>query len=247
MHLTCSCPTESISKYHYLTYIHVPFQLHAGPLHCISLPYRSQLSSIQTQPGFNICISSASSSCPTLIKVRRMLYHPHPCTISLSSRSIDSHFTSIPSRLCLNSIQATQISVSHPSRLCLTSIQVSVFTSHLQRGDVLPPSRSRKLHLISAQVQSETHPGLDINSIHALPHLHWRPKTSCLTYIHVPTNHIPCPGSPIHLGCILTQSRSLYLCLTSIYETPHFHQGPQIRISIPHLQFKCWELPPASI
>ena len=99
LHLTCYCPTESISKYHYLTYIHVPFQLHAGPLYCISLPSMSHLSSIQTlshtQPGFKICISSASSSCPTLIKVRRILYHPHPSTISLSSRSIDSHFTSI--------------------------------------------------------------------------------------------------------------------------------------------------------
>ena len=99
LHLTCSCPTESISKYHYLTYIHVPFQLHAGPKYCISPPSRSHLNSIQTlsqtQPGFKICISSASSSCPTLIKVRRVLYHPHPCTISLPSRSIDSHFTSI--------------------------------------------------------------------------------------------------------------------------------------------------------
>ena len=99
VHLTCSCPTESISKYHNLTYIHVPFHLHAGPLYCISLPSRSHLSSIQTlsqtQPGFKICISSASSSCPTLIQVRRISYHPHPCTISLSSRSIDSHFTSI--------------------------------------------------------------------------------------------------------------------------------------------------------
>ena len=99
VHLTCSFPTESISKYHYLTYIHVPFYPHAGPLYCISLPSRSHLSSIQTlsqtQPGFKICISSASSSCPTLIQVRRILYHPHPCTTSLSSRCIDSHFTSI--------------------------------------------------------------------------------------------------------------------------------------------------------
>ena len=51
----------------------------------------------------------------------------------------------------------------------------------------------------------------------------------------------------VHLGCISPQSRSLYLCLTSIYVIPHSHQGPQIRISIPHLQFKCWELPSASV
>ena len=108
------------------------------------------------------------------------------------------------------------------------------------------PSRSRKLHLISTQVPSETHPGLDFNSIHALSHLYQRPKTSCLTYMHVPTNHIPCPTYPIYLGCISPQSRSWYLCLISIYVTPHFHPGPQIHISIPHLQFKCWELPPAS-
>ena len=99
VHLTCSCPTESISKYPYLTYIHVPFHLHAGPQYCISLPPRSHLSPIQTpsqtQPGFKIDISSASSSCPTLIQVRKILYHPHPYTISLSSRYIDSHFTSI--------------------------------------------------------------------------------------------------------------------------------------------------------
>ena len=80
VHLTCSCPTESISKYHYLIYIHVPFQLHAGPLYCISLPSRSHLSSIQTlsqtQPGFKICISSSSSSCPTLIQVSH--FHPGP-------------------------------------------------------------------------------------------------------------------------------------------------------------------------
>ena len=31
VHQTCSCPTESISKFYYLTYIHVPFHLHAGP------------------------------------------------------------------------------------------------------------------------------------------------------------------------------------------------------------------------
>ena len=214
---------------------------HSHPSH-ISAPYRHCLKPSQVS---KICISSASSSCPTLIQVRRRLYHPHPCTISLSPRSIDS--LSHPSRLCLNSIQATQINVSHPSRLCLILIQVSIFTSHLHRGDVLPPSRSRKLHLISTQVPSETHAGLDINSIHALPHLHRRPKTSCLTYIHVPTNHIPCPTFPIHLGCISTQSRSLYSCHTSTYVTPHFHPGPQIRISIPHLQFKCRELPPASV
>ena len=109
-------------------------------------------------------------------------------------------------------------------------------TSHIHPGCVSPQSRSRYLHLTSIEV-----------SIHGLPHLQRRPKTSCLTYIHVPTNHIPCPMSPIHLGCISTQSRSLYLSLTSIYVTPHFHPGPQIRISIPHLQFKCWELPPASV
>ena len=104
----------------------------------------------------------------------------------------------------------------HPGRV---SPQSRLFTSHLHRVDVLAPSRFRKLHLISTQVPFETHPSLDINSIHALPHLHQRPKTSCLTYFHVPTNHIPRPTSPIHLGCISTQSRSFYLCLTSIYVT----------------------------
>ena len=57
----------------------------------ISAPYRHCLKPNQVSKF----ASSASSSCPTLIKVRRISYHLHPCTISLSSRSIDSHFTSI--------------------------------------------------------------------------------------------------------------------------------------------------------
>ena len=163
----------------------------------------------------------------TFIQVHRFSFHIHPGCVWIPSR---------------------------PPRL----------TSHIHPGCVSPQSRSRYLHLTSIEVTSYFYPDPEncisspprfhlkpipvlINSIHGLPHLQRRPKTSCLTYIHVPTNHIPCPMSPIHLGCISTQSRSLYLSLTSIYVTPHFHPGPQIRISIPHLQFKCWELPPASV
>ena len=185
MHLACCCPTESISKYHYLTYIHVPFHLHAGPLYCISLPSRSHLSSIktlsQTQPRFKICISSASSSCPTLIQVRRISYHPHPCTISLSNRSIDSHFTSIqvvsefhpghPDKR-LTSIQVVShlnpgldIYISPPSRWRLTSIQIPKIASHLHPGSIWNPSRSwYQLHPWS--------PSPTTTSKNVLSHLH---------------------------------------------------------------------------
>ena len=52
------------------------------------------------------------------------------------------------------------INVSHPSRSQLISMQVSIYASHLHPGHISPSCGSQKLHLVSIQVQSETHPGI---------------------------------------------------------------------------------------
>ena len=83
------------------------------------------------------------------------------------------------------------INVSHPSRSQLVSMQVSIYASHLHPGHVSPSCRSRKLHLVSIQVQSETHPGIIMCVL--------LPFMSCLTCIQVPwlSSHLhPCRVSP---------------------------------------------------
>ena len=82
------------------------------------------------------------------------------------------------------------INVSHPSRSQLNSMQVSIYVSHLHPGHISLSCGSWKLHLLSIQVQSETHPGI-ITCV-LLPFM------SCLTCIHA-TPHPHPHRAPFHI------------------------------------------------
>ena len=121
------------------------------------------------------------------------------------------------------------INVSHPSRSQLISMQVSIYASHLHPGHVSPSCGSRKLHLVSIQVQSETHPGIImcLTSIHVLPHLHpCPPSMHRFTSIHVPKFFNSCCSqvmmlaSTIHPFHVSHPSRSRELLLSSILVPP---------------------------
>ena len=143
------------------------------------------------------------------------------------------------------------INVSHSSRSQLISIQVSIYASHLHPGHVSPSCRSRKLHLVSIQVQSETHPGI-ITSIHVLPHLHPCPENLVpppsmyhLTSIQVQKFFSSCHpyrGSPpLHLNSMqvtiwfATPPTSRPMCTEAPRFTCHLHPGRAATQSrIPH-------------
>ena len=140
----------------------------------------------QTQPGFKICISSASSSCPTSIQIRRILYHS-------------------PSMYHLTFIQVHRLSFHiHPGCVWIPS-RPPRLTSHIHPGCVSPQSRSRYLHLTSIEVTSYLHPDPEncISSpirsyLKTIPVLILTPSMLCFTYIDV-QRHLVSPTSMYQL------------------------------------------------
>ena len=162
----------------HLTSIQVTSHLHAGPENCISCPSRSNLKPIQV----SLCVSYFHS-CPA-----------SPASMSLVLGGTEMLFwnfdrsDSSPGWGWVEIIETWRdINVSHPSRSQLISVQVSLYASHLHPGHVSPSCGSRKLHLVSIQVQSETHPGIIMRVL--------LPFMPCLTCIHVPP---PPPPPPLH-------------------------------------------------
>ena len=122
-----------------------------------------------------------------------------------------------------------EINVSHPSRLQLASIQVLIFASQPHPAHISPLCRSRKLHLISIQVQSETHPGPIMCIL-----LRFRPASpasmtqeSYLTSIHVLSN--------LHPGPKILLSPSSISCFTSIQVPSQLNAGHSVVLTPTHL------------
>ena len=122
------------------------------------------------------------------------------------------------------------INVSHPSRSQLISMQVLIYASHLHPGHVSPSCGSRKLHLVSIQVQSETHPGIImcvlLPFMSCLTCVHAPPPMHRFTSIHVPKffnsccNQVMMLASHIHPFHVSHPSRSRELLLSSILVPP---------------------------
>ena len=117
------------------------------------------------------------------------------------------------------------INVSHPSRSQLISMQVSIYASHLHPGHVSPSCGSRKLHLVSIQVQSETHPGIIMCVL--------LPFMSCPTCVHVPPSMHRFTSIHVLKFFIYVATRSWCWHLTSIHFMSHIHPGQENCSSAP--------------
>ena len=154
-----------------------------------------------------MCVSTQTRPC--LIQVSRFASHLNPGSISTPSSYGDVRLTSIqfPSHL----YPSPKIYASPTSRSCLTLPHVPIFASHIHLSDVSSPSGSWKFNLSSIQVQSQTHPGLEMCiSI---------PSRSCTT----------CITSLLHTDHVSPQHMSWYLHPTSIQVqkiTSQLHPSP---------------------
>ena len=135
-----------------------------------------------------MCVSTQTRPRLILIQVSRFASHLNTGSISTPSNYRDVWLTSIqfPSHLH----PSPKIHASPTSRSCLTLTHALIFASHIHLRDVSSPSRSWKFHLSSIQVQSQTHPGLEMCI--SIPS---RSCTTCITSLlhtdHVSPKHMP--------------------------------------------------------
>ena len=193
-----------------------------------------------------------------LIQVSRFASRLNLGSISTPSSYGDVRLTSIqfPSHLH----PSPKIHASPTSRSCLTLTHAPIFASHIHLSDVSSPSRSWKFHLSSIQVQSQTHPGLEmcisipsrscttcITSLLHSDHVHLNtcpdiciPHPSRSRKLHpnsilVPSHHIQVSwcAPQLNPGPISAPPRCRYLCFTSIQVTSNPDPGHEIWISLP--------------
>ena len=142
-----------------------------------------------------MCVSTQTRLRLILIQVSRFASHLNPDSISTPSSYGERRSTiQFPSHLH----PSPKIHASPTPRSCLTITHAPIFASHIHLSDVSSPSGACKFHLSSIQVQSQTHPVLEMCiSI---------PSRSCTT----------CITSLLHTDHVSPQHMSWYLHLTSI-------------------------------
>ena len=121
-----------------------------------------------------------------------------------------------------------KIYASPTSQSCLTLPHVPIFASHIHLSDVSSPSGSWKFNLSSIQVQSQTHPGLEmcisipsrscttcitslLHTDHVSPqHMPWYLQPTSIQVQKITSQLHPSPISPYSclMMCTSTQSRS---------------------------------------
>ena len=188
----------------------IVFQLHSSPIS----PY----------PDLMMYVSTQTRPRLILIQVSRFASHLNPGSISTLSSYGDVRLTSIqfPSHLH----PSPKIHASPTSRSCLT--HAPIFASHIHLSDVSSPSRSWKFHLSSIQIQSQTHPGLEmcisipsrscttcitslLHTDHVSPqHMSWYLHPASIQVQKITSQLHPSPISPYSglMMCTSTQSRS---------------------------------------
>ena len=134
--------------------------LHPGHISSQSRPKYLHLTSIQV-----MCIAHVHhTSIQVLSHLHpnsNILISPHPCTVSLPSRSevsclICIHVTSHLQPIHFHS--SHDICITAPSMSYLTPIRVSILAPELHPDHVSPPSKSQYLCLISIQVTPQPFP-----------------------------------------------------------------------------------------
>ena len=194
-----SCFTSIQLTIHLHQVTKIAFQLHSSPIS----PY----------PDLMMCVSTQTRQHLILIQVSGFASHLNPGSISTPSSYEDVRLTSI--QFPSHRHPSPKIHASPTSRSCLTLTHALIFASHIHLSDVSSPSRSWKLHLSSIQVQSQTHPGLEMCiSI---------PSRSCTTCI---TSRLPSIQTTFHLNicpdiCIPHPPRSRKLHPNSILVPSH--------------------------